>query len=488
MRPIRQEPSEFPIIGKRDVAGLITSGADRRPRTQQEESVTTLGTDLRRTVRGQVHVPGDDGFEAARLPWNRAVDQRPAAVVEAEDAADAAAVVGFAGRAGLPVAVQPSGHGATTRLDGTILLRTGRLRGVEVQQERRTARVEAGVQWGELLTATGKHGLTGLPGGSPVVSVTGYTLGGGLGWFSRRHGWAADAVRAFEVVAADGTQARVTAGSDPELFWALRGGGGDFALVTAMELDLHPAPHLYGGRMLWPAERAPEVLAVYREVTAAAPEELTVWFAMVKFPAAPHVPEPLRGLAAVVVDATFLGGEEEGRGLLRRFEDIPGALSDSRAAMPLDALGGICAEPTQPVPGAGRAELLTGLGDAVADDLLSAVGGIAPVGTVQVRHLGGALRRPADGGGACGHIAEPYLLSMVGPVLSPEGGQALTARMAEIAQAMAPHTSGRKPFTYLNGGETAASAFDADTLARLREIKRRRDPGGVFRANQPVLG
>ncbi|GAB3141066.1 FAD-binding oxidoreductase [Microbispora hainanensis] len=450
--------------------------------------MTTLGTDLRRTVRGQVHVPGDDGFESARLPWNRAVDQRPAAVVAVEDAADAAAAVRFASRAGLPVAVQPSGHGATTRLDGTILLRTGRLRSVEVLPERRTARAEAGVQWGELLTATGKHGLTGLPGGSPVVTVTGYTLGGGLGWFSRRHGWAAGAVRAFEVVAADGTQARVTAETDPELFWALRGGGGDFALVTAMELDLHPAPHLYGGRMLWPAERTPEVLAAYREVTAAAPAELTVWFAMVKFPAAPHVPEPLRGLAAVAVDATFLGGEEEGRDLLRRFEGIPGVLSDSRAAMPLDALGGICAEPTQPVPGAGRAELLTGLGDAVADDLLAAVGGIAPVGTVQVRHLGGALSRPADGGGACGHIAEPYLLSMVGPVLSPEGGQALTARMAEIAQAMAPHTSGRKPFTYLNGGETAASAFDADTLARLREIKRRRDPGGVFRANRPVLG
>ncbi|GGO30615.1 FAD-binding oxidoreductase [Microbispora bryophytorum] len=449
--------------------------------------MTTLGTDLRRAVRGQVLVPGDDGFEAARLPWNRAVDQRVAAVVEVEDAADAAAAVRCARLAGLAVAVQPSGHGATTHLDGTILLRTGRLRGMEVLPERRTARVEAGVRWGELLTATGKHGLTGLPGSSPVVSVTGYTLGGGLGWFARRHGWAAGGVRAFEVVGADGSQARVTAGSDPDLFWALRGGGGDFALVTAMEIDLHPAPLLYGGRMLWPADRAPEVLAAYREVTAAAPVELTAWFAMVKFPPAPQVPEPLRGLAAVAVDSTFLGGEEEGCDLLRRFEDIPGLLRDSRAAMPLDALGGICAEPTQPVPGAGRAELLTGLGDAVADDLLAAAGDVAPLGTVQVRHLGGALSRPADGGGACGHVAEPYLLSMVGPVMSPEGGQAVTARLAQIAGALAPHTTGRKPFTYLNGDEKAASAFDAETLARLREIKRRRDPDGVFRAGRPVL-
>ncbi|WP_169944214.1 FAD-binding protein [Microbispora sp. H11081] len=449
--------------------------------------MSTVETDLRRTVRGRVLVPGDDAFEAAGLPWNRAVDQRVRAVVEIEDAADAAAVVRHARLAGLAVAAQPSGHGASGRLDGTILVRTGRLRGVEVRPEQRTARVEAGVPWGELLTATGKHGLTGLPGSSPVVSVTGYTLGGGLGWFARRHGWAAGAVRAFEVVDADGEEARVTADSDPDLFWALRGGGGDFALVTAMEIDLHPAPLLYGGRMLWPAERAPEVLSVYREVTGAAPAELTVWFTMVKFPPAPHIPEPLRGLAAVAVDSAFLGGEDEGRGLLRRFDDVPGRILDTRAAMPLDALGGICAEPTQPVPGTGRAELLTGFGEDVAGDLLAAVGGIAPLATVQVRHLGGALSEPLPGGGAAAPVAEPYLLGMIGPVMSPEGGEAVTARLAEIARAMAPHTSGRKPFTYLNGGEKAASAFDADTLARLREIKRRRDPAGVFRSNQPVL-
>ncbi|RGA01603.1 FAD-binding oxidoreductase [Microbispora triticiradicis] len=448
--------------------------------------MSTLETDLRRVVRGRVHVPGDETFETARLPWNRAVDQRVRAVVEIEDAADAAVVVRHAALAGLAVAAQPGGHGATTDLDGTILVRTGRLRGVEVDPERRVARVEAGVQWGELLTATGKHGLTGLPGSSPVVSVVGYTLGGGLSWFARRYGWAADSVRAFETIGADGVPARVTADSDADLFWALRGGGGDFALVTAVELDLHPAPRLYGGRMLWPADRAPELLAAFREVTAGAPAELTVWFTMVRFPPVPQVPEPLRGLAAVAVDTTFLGDEEEGRALLRRFEDVPGVLLDSRAAMPLDALGGICAEPTHPVPGAGRGELLTGLDDVVAGDLLAALGDIAPLASVQVRHLGGALRRPAPAGGACGHVAEPYLLGMIGPIMSPEGGRAVHARLAEIARSMAPHTTGRKPFTYLHADETAASAFDAETLARLREIKRRRDPHGVFRSNKPV--
>ncbi|GII66522.1 FAD-linked oxidase [Sphaerisporangium krabiense] len=449
--------------------------------------MTSIGTDLRRAVRGRILVPGDDAFETARLPWNRAVDQRVAAVVEIEDAADAAAVVRYAGQAGLGVAAQATGHGATSRLNGTILVRTGRLRGIEVDPERRTARVEAGAQWGDLLAVTAKHGLTGLAGSSPVVGVTGYTLGGGMSWFGRRHGLAADAVRAVEVVDAGGVPARVTAESDPDLFWALRGGGGDFALVTAMELDLQPAPALYGGRVLWPAGRAPEVLAAFREVTASAPEELTVWFTMLAFPPLPQVPEPLRGLTAVAIDTTFLGGEEEARALLQPFARIPGALLDTRAAMAVDTLGDICAEPTEPMPGTQRGELLTGLGEDVAGALLDAVGAVAPLASVQVRHLGGAMSRPAPGSGASGHVAEPYLLGMVGPAPTPEFAEAVKLRQAEIARALTPHTTGRKPFNYLGKEETAASAFSRDVLERLRGVKRDRDPAGVFRASQPVL-
>ncbi len=448
----------------------------------------TIGADLRRTVRGQVLLPGDEAFETARLPWNRAVDQRVRAVVEIEDAADAAAVVRYAKLAGLGVAAQPSGHGASPHLDGTILVRTRRLRGTDVQAGERVARVEAGVRWEELLVAAGKHGLTGLPGSSPVVSVTGYTLGGGVSWFGRRYGLAANDVRALEVIDADGVTLRVTAEADPDLFWALRGGGGDFALVTALELDLHPAPLLYGGRMLWPVDRAAEVMDAFREVTAAAPEELAVWFTMLGFPPLPEVPEPLRGLTAVAVDTAFLGVEEEGRALLRRLEAVPGVIGDTRAALPPEAVGDICAEPTEPLPALSRGELLTGLDDAVAGDLIAAVGDVAPLVSVQVRHLGGALSRPAESGGACGHIAEPYLLGMVGPIPTPESARAVAARLTEIGRAMTPHTTGRKPFTFLDEEEQAASAFPAEVLARLRDIKRRRDPAGVFRSNHPVLG
>ncbi|WP_248963971.1 FAD-binding oxidoreductase [Sphaerisporangium perillae] len=451
---------------------------------------TALAADLRRAVRGRVLVRGDEGFDIARAPWDGAIDQRVIAVVEAEDAADAAAVVGCARLAGVAVATQPEGH-APSAFEDAILLRTGRLRGVEIRPEQRVARVEAGVRWGEVLTASGKHDLTGLAGSTAVVSATGFTLGGGLSWFGRRYGIAANSVRSLDVVDAEGARARVTADSDPELFWALR--GGDFALVTAMEFDLHPAPELYGGRILWPAAQAEQVLSAFRGTTAEAPDELSVWFTLLQFPPFPELPEPLRGLSAVAIDVTWLGREAEGRALLHRFDRIPGAILDTRGRMPVAELGAICAEPTDPTPALFHGELLTGLGDDAAASLLAATlptaaGTIAPLVSVQIRHLGGAIGRPAGNPGACGHIAEPYLLGLLGVLPVPELAEPIKERQASIARALMPYTTGRKPFTFLKHEERAAAAFPGDTLARLRDIKRRRDPNGVFHSNHPVLG
>ncbi|MEV4355517.1 FAD-binding oxidoreductase [Nonomuraea sp. NPDC049625] len=424
--------------------------------------------ELKNLTTGRVLLPGDEGFDEARRPWNLAVDQRVRAVVEAADADDVAAAVGYARLNGLAVTAQPSGHGASGDTKGTILLRTGGLGGVEIDNG--VARVGAGVKWGEVLAAASPLGLTGLAGSSPVVSVTGYTLGGGLSWFSRKYGFAADSVRAFDAVDAGGRRIRVTAERDPELFWALRGGGGDFAVVTAMEFDLRPAPFLYGGRITWPIERAPEVLAAYREVTATAPDELTVWFDLLQIPGGPGF---------VMIDSTYLG-RDPGT-LLRPFELIGGALSDNRRLLPVAELGSICDEPTDPQPGTSRCELLTGLDDQVAGVLLGEP--IDPMISVQIRHLGGALSRPADGGGAAGHLDEPYLIYAIG---APT--EATAERLERLGKALVPFSSGRRPYTMLHGGEQAAAAFPSESLARLRDLKRSRDPHGVIRANFPVLG
>lgn len=430
---------------------------------------------LRSAVRGRVLLPGDDGFEQAVQPWNRAVSQPAAAVVEAADADDVAALVRHAGQAGVAVAAQPSGHGASGEVEGAVLLRTRLLDEIRVDPGARLARVGAGVQWGRLQEEASRHGLTGLPGSAPVVSVTGYTLGGGLSWFSRAHGWAADSVTAFEVVNADGAPARVTAESDPELFWALRGGGGDYALVTATEFRLHPAPAFYGGQMLWPAAQARQVLEVYRAVTAAAPEELSVWAALLNVPGKDPV---------TLVHATYLG---EGAGevapaLLRPFDAVEGRLDDTRKVLPVHELGAVTNDPTEPGPGTVGAGMVTDLDDAVIDALLAEP--IDPLLGVQLRHVGGALARPSDS--PHGALAEPYLLYSFGVPFSPEVAAALPARRAALQKALGPYLTGRKPYTFLAAGDSADAAFAPESLARLRAVKRARDPQGVFRSNFPV--
>ncbi|NDU74559.1 FAD-binding protein [Actinomadura sp. DSM 109109] len=427
--------------------------------------------DLRAAVRGRVLLPGDAGFDAARRPWNLAVEQPVEAVVEAADADDVAALVRFARSAGVAVTTQPNGHGATGRTEGAILLRTRRLDGLEVDPAARRARVGAGVASGRLQAAVAPHGLTGLPGSSPVVSVAGVALGGGLSWFGRAHGWVADNVTAFEIVDGEGRRRRVTADADADLFWALRGGGGDVAVVTSLDLALHPAPHLYGGRMLWPAAHAPEVMDAYRRITAVAPDELTVWLDLLHFPGS----DPL-----VAVDVTYLGPADEARDLLHPLDGLPRPLSDSRAIMQVSELGSITAEPTDPSAGLSRAELLTALDDGAAKTLLA--GPIAPLLSVQVRHLGGAFARPSDS--PHGPLTEPYALYMFGIPADPSTAAAVEAKQRALAGALP--VTGRKPLTFLSLGESAADAFTSGALARLRQVKAEHDPHNTFRGNYPV--
>lgn len=432
---------------------------------------STLAAGLRRAVDGQVWLPGDAEFDQARRPWNLAIDQSVVAVVEAADAADVAALVRYAANAGLGIATQPSGHGATGRTDGTILLRTGRLDRIEVDPQARRARIGAGARSGALQAAAAEHGLTGLPGSSPVVSVTGVVLGGGISWFGRAHGWVADSVTAFDVVDADGRQQHVTAESDPDLFWALRGGGGDYAIVTGLELALQPAPELYGGRVLWTGQHAAEVLDAYRTITRNAPNELTAWYDRLHFPGA----DPM-----VALDVTYLGDENTARELLTVIDQLPQPLSDSRATMSVAQLGAITAEPTDPGPGQSRCELLTAFGDAEAEALLADP--IDPLLSVQLRHLGGAFAGPSDS--PHGPLTEPYLLYLFGLPIEPAVATRIVDRQRALAEALP--VSGRKPATFLNPSETLADAIPPVALDRLRGIKAERDPAGRFRSNFPT--
>lgn len=429
---------------------------------------------LREAVRGEVLLPGDEGFDAGRKPWNLAVEQDVRAVVTAADADDVAALVRYAAEAGVPIAVQPTGHGASGSAAGAILLRTGRLDELTVDAGARTARIGAGVTSGAVTTAAAAHGLIHKPGSSPTVCVAGYTLGGGVGFFARKYGMASDHVIEFEVVDATGEHRKANAEENPDLFHALAGGGGDFAIVTALTVRLHEERELFGGTVIWPDARAAEVFAAFGDVTATAPPELSVWVSRAQFPGGAP--------AMVAVSVAFLGSEADGRALLKPFDAIDGALQGEWKALPFEDLATITNDPVDPSPGVGRAELFARFDADVVTTLLAEP--IDPLLGVQVRHLGGALTgaRP----GPRGPVEEEYLLYMVGLALTPDAGAAVAAKEAQLVAELGDAVTGVKLATFLGPGDTFACTVSAAEAGRLRGVKQAWDPQGRFVANFPV--
>ena len=228
----------------------------RAPGGTTRTSMNTALGELSALLPGQVTRPGEPEWDRIRYGFNLAVDQQPVAVVTAVDEEDVVATVRWANRYGATVSAQPVGHGATRATDGVVVLRTRGLREIVVDPQRRVARVGAGAKWGEVLAATAPYGLTGLAGSSPDPTVAGFSLSGGLSWFGRAYGLAAHSIVGIDLVDPSGERRWVTAASNPDLFWALRGGGGDFGIAVALEIALHPAPHVYGGRLMWPIEMA----------------------------------------------------------------------------------------------------------------------------------------------------------------------------------------------------------------------------------------
>src|SRR6476619_4469358 len=236
--------------------------------------------DVRANLAGELVVPGDPSWDEARLAWHLAVDQRPEAVAIPENLHDVIEIVLWAREEGFRVAPQGTGHNAPALGDlaGTVLLKTHRMRGVAIDPVSRTARAEAGAIWIDVVKAAAEHGLAALAGSSPDVGVVGYTLGGGLSWLARKHGLAANHVTAIELVTPEGELVRATAEQHADVFWAVRGGGGNFGVVTALEFRLFPYGTVYAGMMLFPYERHAEVLEAWVEWTATAPEEITTSF------------------------------------------------------------------------------------------------------------------------------------------------------------------------------------------------------------------
>jgi hypothetical protein len=442
--------------------------------------------DLRRRVAGTLHTPADATYAAASTPWTVNVPQHPFAVLEVRDADDVVAAVRWSVEHGIPVTAQPTGHSPGDSLDGILLLRTRALSGIEVDEETRTATVGAGVKAGELLAALEGTGLTFLAGSNPDPTVVGLTLTGGISWFGRAFGIASDSVVAVELVDGLGRLRRVTADSDPELFWALRGGGGDFGIVTRMTIALHPGSQLYGGRLLWPLERMREVLDVFRAETRHAPEALTTWFHTYAFPPLPEVPEPIRGRSFVGIAVTYLGSREPGERLLAPYRAVAGLEMDLVGELPMSALGSVADEPTTPMPGMQRSRLLEEIDDIAADGLVQVLGSGSPLTIFQLRHLGGAFARTPEGAGSPGPVTEAYNLFALGVPAVPQLVPAIAATFGRVSAVTAHVQSGRTLLNFLEVGEDPGRWWSPGTRSRLAAVKASADPLRTIRSNRPV--
>lgn len=441
-------------------------------------------------LAGRIATPDDSDWDQARLAWNLVADQQPVAVVFAEGADDAAATVRFAAENGLKVAAQGTGHGAAplAPLAGTILLKTERMRGVEIDPGARTARIEAGVLGVELGEAASKHGMCSMPGSSPDVGVIGYTLGGGLSWLGRRYGFACNRVAAIELVTAEGEARTVDAENDPDLFWAMRGGGGGYAVVTALRVNLLPIAEAYAGALVFPAEVGAEAVRTYRDWAAGVCDEVTSIVRFVTPPPIPDVPEPIRGRPLLTIDATCIGSQAEGEATIAPLREIGETIMDTFAWMPTAGLTRIHMDPENPVPGIGDGATIRELPNEAIEAFTSVAGpgSGSPLLLSELRHLGGALGRPDENGGALSHLDAGFAMYSVGMPMTPELGEAIPAHLAKIEETMLPWRADGGYYNFVEGPCDVDAILPPDVCARLGEVKSKWDPDSRIVANHAV--
>jgi FAD/FMN-containing dehydrogenase len=453
------------------------------------QTVAPSVEELRSSIAADVVVPGDETWDVVRQAWNVAADQHPAAIALPETAQDVVEVVNYARTNGLRVAGQGTGHGAAPiqSLEDTILVKTCRMRSVEIDVAGRSARAEAGAIWTDVTEPAGEHGLVALHGSSPDVGVVGYTLGGGMGWLARSHGFAANSVTAIEIVTPDGQHLRADHEAHAELFWALRGGGGSFGIVTAIEFDLYRLSEVYGGWLIFPIERSSEVLHAWREWTHTAPNEVTSVGRILQLPPIPEIPEPLRGRSIVVVEAAYQGSEAAGIELMRPLREL-GPEIDTFAVMPATALTRLHQDPEDPSPAVGDGALVAELPAEALDALIDAAGpdSGSSLLSVELRHVGGAMATEAPGSGALATLDGEYVMFAVGIAMTPEMGAAAAADVNRVRAALEPWDAGHGYFNFSESDGEGDEQFPAHTYIRLQEVKAIYDPTEMIVSNHPI--
>ena len=445
------------------------------------------GAALSATVQGPVLFAGDPRIAAELAGFNLAVHHQPHVVVGATRSSDVAAAVRYATRKGLAVVVHATGHGSLSTTDAVIVT-TRRLQRCHIDPVTRTATIGAGVTWSTVIEAAAPHGLAPLSGSSAAVGAVGYTLGGGTGPMVRRYGFAADHVLSFELVTAEGEVRVVDATREPDLFWAVRGGKGNFGVVTSMTFRLHPVGQLFAGAVFYSGEHAAVVLRAWRDWAAGLGEETTTSVGLLRAPDIAAVPEPLRGKLSVHLRFAHLGDEESGRRLLAPLQAAAPVLIDTVRPMSYPEVDTIYNDPTEPMPVWSRGAFLAELPDPALDTLLAQVGpGVqTPLVLVGLLHLGGAAgREPAVANAVSGRDAA-FAVNIVGP-LPPPLADVVPAVGNRLLESLRPWATGVEVPNFSPAPQNPGSAWTAETYQRLLAVKRVYDPTNTFRTDASLI-
>jgi len=434
---------------------------------------------LDRALDGSLLLPSDEGLDAARRPWNLAIDQVPAAVATPAGLDDLRLILTAARNAGTPIAVQPSGHGASGDLAGAVIVRTAAFDRLDIDLDAGVVVVGSGVRWGAVVAALEGTGWAAPAGTSPVVSVAGYTLGGGHSWFSRTAGLGSDNLRAAWVLRPDGTHERIDDDSDGEAMWALRGAGGLVGIVTALEIDLVRAPAQWGASLTFDATDSAAVIRAVRDLAGQAPATLNVFTSSMRMPDAPMLPEEIRGRSFLAVQALSSDGPAEAfLDAVRRAAPVRREIVGPTSPATLAAASG---EPTDPTPGRGASLALDRLDDATIDALVDFRQAPAqwPIVGIDLRMLGGALDTPRRAGFAS-LASAGWLLHALVPLFPGAPAESGDESIAGLLGLLGPAAADRTIPTFLTPGQTLERCGTSADIDRLRRLRASADPGGVL--------
>jgi FAD/FMN-containing dehydrogenase len=452
---------------------------------------TALG-ELEASFRGELVAPGERGYEEHRRIWNGSIDRRPALIARCAGVADVIAAVRFARELDLQVAVRGGGHsfpGLSVCNDGTVI-DLGLMKGIRVDPDARTARVQAGALWGELDRETQAFGLATTGGIVTHTGVAGLTLGGGIGWLHRRYGLTIDQLLSVDLITADGEFVKASETENPDLFWGLRGGGGNFGVVTDFEFRLHPVgPIVFAGPIFWPMEKAPDLLRFYREWSAETPDELMTIVVQRRAPALDIVPAELQGELVVAVACCYAGSVEEGEAVVRPLKAFDSPVLDLCEPKPYVAHQAMF----DPSFRHGcwyyvRACDVAGLTDDVIDVMVEQGSRItSPISSVALWQMGGAVARVGESETAFNGRDVGFTFNINGNSETAEGFDAEREWARTYWSALAPHhTSVYVNFLMEEGEERIRQAYGAEKYERLKALKRTYDPTNFFRLNQNI--